>query len=240
MQEPGPCLACTFLCCAASLATGWTMPPIAPDCSTLVAGPDLTQSSLPWPVSCSLKSGFRFLWTRPRQPGPGPARPGSQHLNLVDVAAPAAETVPPRPCSGLQNDTPTPRSPVIPRTERGRLRLLSLKRASPPKASWADFAWIRVETAPRRSPGIALFDLWRLGYWRLWTLGGVRRRQGCPGDTTRLRCKSLAIDLREWFGGTRSLSATEQVMGLGDYGKTVTVLTAIDIEDQIEEFEETW
>ena len=45
-------------------------------------------------------------------------------------------------------------------------------------------------------------------------------------------------DLRDWFGGTRSLSVTEEVIGLGNYGKTLTVLTALDIEDQIAEIEE--
>ena len=47
-----------------------------------------------------------------------------------------------------------------------------------------------------------------------------------------------ASDLRDWFGGDRSLSATEQVIGLGRYGKTLTVLSAFDIEEQIEELEE--
>ena len=45
-------------------------------------------------------------------------------------------------------------------------------------------------------------------------------------------------DLRDWFGGSRSLSVTEQVIGLGSYSKTLTVLTALDIEEQIEEIEE--
>lgn len=45
-------------------------------------------------------------------------------------------------------------------------------------------------------------------------------------------------DLQDWFGGDRSLSVTEQVTGLGSYGKTLTVLTALDIEEQIEELEE--
>ena len=35
----------------------------------------------------------------------------------------------------------------------------------------------------------------------------------------------------------RSLSVTEQVIGLGNYGKTLTVLTALDIEEQLEEIE---
>ena len=45
-------------------------------------------------------------------------------------------------------------------------------------------------------------------------------------------------DLQDWFGGDRSLHVTEQVTGLGSYGKTLTVLTALDIEEQIEELEE--
>ncbi|MDE0627791.1 MAG: hypothetical protein OXH99_15465 [Bryobacterales bacterium] len=45
-------------------------------------------------------------------------------------------------------------------------------------------------------------------------------------------------DLRDWFGGGRSLSVDEQVVGLDSYGKTLTVLTALDINEQIEELEE--
>ena len=45
-------------------------------------------------------------------------------------------------------------------------------------------------------------------------------------------------DLQEWFGSDRSLSVTEEVIGLGSYGKTLTVLTALDVEEQIEEIEE--
>lgn len=45
-------------------------------------------------------------------------------------------------------------------------------------------------------------------------------------------------DLRDWFGGDRNLSVTEQVVGLGSYGKTLTVLTALDIDDRIEEIKE--
>ena len=39
-------------------------------------------------------------------------------------------------------------------------------------------------------------------------------------------------DLQNWFGGDRSLSATEQVIGLGNYNRTLTVLTALDLEEQ--------
>ena len=45
-------------------------------------------------------------------------------------------------------------------------------------------------------------------------------------------------DLQDWFGGDRSLSVTEQVVGLGNYGKTLTVLTGLDIEEQLEGIEE--
>ena len=45
-------------------------------------------------------------------------------------------------------------------------------------------------------------------------------------------------DLQDWFGGDRTLSVTEEVVGLGNYGKTLTVLTGLDIEEQLEEIEE--
>ena len=45
-------------------------------------------------------------------------------------------------------------------------------------------------------------------------------------------------DLQDWFGTDRSLSVTEEVIGLGSYGKTLTVLTALDVDEQIEEMEE--
>ena len=45
-------------------------------------------------------------------------------------------------------------------------------------------------------------------------------------------------DICDWFGSDRTLSITEQLIGLGNYGKTLTVLTALNIEEQIEEIEE--
>ena len=45
-------------------------------------------------------------------------------------------------------------------------------------------------------------------------------------------------DICDWFGGDRSMSITEQLIGLGNYGKTLTVLTALNIEEQIQEIEE--
>jgi len=33
------------------------------------------------------------------------------------------------------------------------------------------------------------------------------------------------VDIQDWLGGERSISATEEVVGLGAYGKTLTILT---------------
>ncbi len=40
------------------------------------------------------------------------------------------------------------------------------------------------------------------------------------------------IDIIDWLGGSQSLRATEQVVGLGSYGKTLTVLTCPSIVDR--------
>jgi len=46
------------------------------------------------------------------------------------------------------------------------------------------------------------------------------------------------IDIMDWLGGARSLPATEQVVGLGAYGKTLTVLTCPDVQDDTLEEDE--
>lgn len=57
------------------------------------------------------------------------------------------------------------------------------------------------------------------------------------------------IDIIDWLGGTRSAKATEQVIGLGNYGKTLTVLTCPSVQDETykdddgdneEDMEERW
>ena len=45
-------------------------------------------------------------------------------------------------------------------------------------------------------------------------------------------------DLQDWFGGDHSIPITEEVADLGSYGKTLTVLTALDLEERLEEIEE--
>lgn len=40
------------------------------------------------------------------------------------------------------------------------------------------------------------------------------------------------IDIMDWLGGTRSARATEEAIGLGRYGKTLTVLTCPSVQDE--------
>lgn len=40
------------------------------------------------------------------------------------------------------------------------------------------------------------------------------------------------IDIMDWLGGIRSAKATEEVIGLGSYGKTLTVLTCPSVQDE--------
>jgi Zn-dependent peptidase ImmA (M78 family) len=57
------------------------------------------------------------------------------------------------------------------------------------------------------------------------------------------------IDVRDWLGGSRSTRVMEEVVGLGRYGKTLTVLSSPDIgnaaagyeeDDEDERLQETW
>ena len=45
------------------------------------------------------------------------------------------------------------------------------------------------------------------------------------------------IDIVEWLGGDRSIPGVEEVIGLGRYGKTLTVLTCPTLEEVVEEAE---
>jgi hypothetical protein len=50
-------------------------------------------------------------------------------------------------------------------------------------------------------------------------------------------------DLRDWFGGRRSVLLTEEIIGLGTYGRTLTILsteTFADDDDEDEDLEERW
>ena len=53
------------------------------------------------------------------------------------------------------------------------------------------------------------------------------------------------IDIMDWLGGNRSVDATEEVIGLGRYGKTLTVLTCPSLvdetyQDEDDDLEERW
>ena len=81
-------------------------------------------------------------------------------------------------------------------------------------------------------------------------LNWIRKGTLLPRDTTTfafnqdVECVRQAdrtggtSDLQDWFGGDRSIPITEEVAGLGSYGKTLTVLTALDLEERLEEIEE--
>lgn len=49
-----------------------------------------------------------------------------------------------------------------------------------------------------------------------------------------------ASTLSAWFGGNRDIELQEDVVGLGSYGKTLTVLHGIELPDEEEEEEERW
>lgn len=54
---------------------------------------------------------------------------------------------------------------------------------------------------------------------------------------------SADVDLRTWLAGRRAIDATEEVVGLGSYGKVLTVLTTEVLPeeaDEEEELEERW
>ena len=50
------------------------------------------------------------------------------------------------------------------------------------------------------------------------------------------------VGLQDWFGGRSKLEAREEVIGLGGYGKTLTVLSIVDSFDgeEEEDLEESW
>lgn len=75
-------------------------------------------------------------------------------------------------------------------------------------------------------------------------LGWLRKGAPVPGKTATARLNADPrrvadgdrveedIDILDWLGGARSVRATEQVVGLGGYGKTLTVLTCPSVEDE--------
>ena len=70
-----------------------------------------------------------------------------------------------------------------------------------------------------------------------------------PGRIANADRTEADIDIMDWLGGTRSVEAIEEVIGLGRYGKTLTVLTCPSLvdetyqdedEDEEADLEERW
>jgi hypothetical protein len=78
----------------------------------------------------------------------------------------------------------------------------------------------------------------------------LRKREAIPADTPtsnfnqdaenvrRARRLEETSNLQQWFGGQRSIEISEDVVGLGSYGRTLTVLYDIAISDDDEEEDE--
>jgi hypothetical protein len=81
----------------------------------------------------------------------------------------------------------------------------------------------------------------------------LRKGQCLPGgvatdrfnqDPTNIReARKIAAetDLRDWFGGPRSIPGTEEIIGLGGYGRTLTILSSeVFADEEEEDLEESW
>jgi Zn-dependent peptidase ImmA (M78 family) len=71
----------------------------------------------------------------------------------------------------------------------------------------------------------------------------TQRFNSNPGNVQSAKRSEAETDLRDWFGGDRKLPGTEEVIGLGSYGKTLTILATDvehDEEDDDDELEERW
>jgi len=58
------------------------------------------------------------------------------------------------------------------------------------------------------------------------------RLNACPDRIAAADRTEAEIDIMDWLGGARSSAALEEVIGLGQYGKTLTVLTCASIRDE--------
>ena len=64
-----------------------------------------------------------------------------------------------------------------------------------------------------------------------------------PGNIRTAQRAAAEVDLRLWFGGQREIPGTEEIVGLGGYGKTLTILCAeifANDEDEEYELEKSW
>lgn len=49
---------------------------------------------------------------------------------------------------------------------------------------------------------------------------------------------TLMVSIQDWFGGNRDIEAEEQIIGLGGYGKTLTIISVLNIVDEEENEDE--
>jgi hypothetical protein len=82
-----------------------------------------------------------------------------------------------------------------------------------------DIDWLRKREALPR--GTATFN---------FNKDDANVRSGARGDGTS--------NLQDWFGGPYDIEVTEDVIGLGNYGKTLTVIYDIDLPDEEERADE--
>lgn len=78
----------------------------------------------------------------------------------------------------------------------------------------------------------------------------IRKRTNLPRTSATFAFNQLASNieqgirvqemsnLQDWFGGRRTIEMAEDVVGLGRYGKTLTVLYDIDLPEPEEEEDE--
>jgi len=59
-----------------------------------------------------------------------------------------------------------------------------------------------------------------------------------PNNVLQVQRVEGSSDLQDWFGGRRSIEIVEDVIGLGSYGKTLTVLHGFDLPESEEEEDE--
>lgn len=66
---------------------------------------------------------------------------------------------------------------------------------------------------------------------------------GDPKNIADASRDESTANLQDWFGGDRSIDVREEVIGLGAYGKTLTVITCDSFADEVDEekqMEESW
>ncbi len=56
-----------------------------------------------------------------------------------------------------------------------------------------------------------------------------------PNNISSCLKKGDDTEINEWFGGKCKAKVTEQILGLGEYGKTLTVLLAEESSEELEE-----